>query len=41
MNVLVESLWRLYNEKHSITKEQVMAMRISDEEKTYILGTEK
>ena len=41
MNVLVESLWRLYNEKHSITREQVLAMRIADAEKAYILGRKK
>lgn len=38
MSPLVESLWRLYNIKHSITKEKVMAMKLSDEEKSYILG---
>lgn len=41
MNVLVESLWRLYNEKHSITREQVLAMKITDAEKAYILGHKK
>ena len=39
MKQLVESLWRLYNEKNSITKQQVMAMKgLTEEEKTYILG---
>lgn len=38
MNQLVESLWRLYNVKHSITKEQVLAMKINNTEKSYILG---
>ena len=38
MSQLVESLWRLYNEKSSITKEQVMKLKITDEEKAYILG---
>ena len=37
MNQLVESLWRLYNVKHSITKEQVLAMKITNAEKSYIL----
>ena len=41
MNPLVESLWRLYNEKHSITKEQVLAMKITDAEKAYVLGNKK
>lgn len=39
MKQLVESLWRLYNKKHSITKQQVMAMKgLTEEEKAYILG---
>ena len=41
MNQIIESLWRLYNEKHSITREQVLAMRITDAEKAYILGNKK
>lgn len=41
MRQIVESLWRLYNEKHSITKEKVLSMKISEEEKAYILGSGK
>ena len=39
MRQLVESLWRLYNEKHSITREKVMSMdTLTPEEKAYVLG---
>lgn len=42
MRPLVESLWRLYNEKHSITKAKVESMStLTPEEKAYILGQEK
>lgn len=44
MKMLVESLWRLYNEAHAIDVDAVIKLcdngKITEEEKNYILNIE-